>query len=316
MLQCGERMNERTSTREILNRTHEVFFRHFGKLVAPALIAGFLSYWANYAGRRMEHLIVGTLGGLFHGEPRALVMVIIIPVGVARVFVVWGVQLTLWGLAFAAVSQMVVSSGTAREVSPGNAVRTLVREPGWPALLQRLFWRLAVPGYVISVVSGVAGSWAYPWAAAHTWMPRVYHLDESQAQFAAQVFLFLLFGLIYLIYARRFLLAIPCPIAAGDEPVDPFIMSAQASRPWRVAIIGFCLVVWMTSGLGDSSLPLRLLGPGMIRPSLISILGVQLGISLLTSVPWAWLFVFLTEIAIDAEAGENPVIEMAPADAL
>lgn len=294
-------MNERTPTREILNRTNEVFFGHFSKLAAPALVAGFLSYWAIYGGRWLEHLAVSVLGGLFHGAPRALVMVVIIPVGVVRVFAVWGIQLVLWGLAFAAVSQMVVGSGAGGEVMPGNAFRALARQPGWLTLLQRLFWRLAVPGYVFSVVSGVFTFWADPWVQAHAWMPGVYHFEESQTRFVLQVFVFLLFGLSYLIYARRLTLAIPTPVAAGDEPVDPFIVSARVSQPWRGPIISACLAVWMISGLGDLYLPPILLGPGLIRPTVLASYAVWILVALVTSLPWAWLFVFLTEIAMDAE---------------
>jgi hypothetical protein len=44
-------MAERLSVREILNQTNEVFFRHFGKLVAPALV---YAAWRHAHGNVLE----------------------------------------------------------------------------------------------------------------------------------------------------------------------------------------------------------------------------------------------------------------------
>jgi hypothetical protein len=55
-----------------------------------------------------------------------------------------------------------------------------------------------------------------------------------------------------------------------------------------------------------------LLEPGMIRPTVIASYGVWIFVSLVTSVPWAWLFVFLTEMAMASTPEVVPLAEAMP----
>lgn len=103
------------------------------------------------------------------------------------------------------------------------------------------------------------------------------------------------------------------PIVAGDRPVDPFRDSAQASKPWRATIVVSCLLIWGVSQLVDLHLPSVLLGPGGIRPSVDASYTVYAAVSLATSVMWAWLFAFLTEIAIVSVPTEGESLSAVPA---
>jgi hypothetical protein len=71
-------------------------------------------------------------------------------------------------------------------------------------------------------------------------------------------------------------------------------------------------VVLGISNLGDLHLPSMLLGPGMIRPTLMASYAVWIFVSLVTSVPWAWLFVFLTQIAVVSPPEVVSVPEASP----
>ena len=70
-----------------------------------------------------------------------------------------------------------------------------------------------------------------------------------------------------------------------------------------------CLLVLAISNLGDLHLPPMLLGPGLIRSTVMASYAVWIFASLVTSVPWAWLFVFLTQIAIVSPPEVVPVVE-------
>jgi hypothetical protein len=215
-----------------------------------------------------------------------------------------GAEFMAWGAAFAALSWIVVSLKDGGSSSVGSAFGSVIHEPGMLSLLWRLCWRLVISGYLVMMASGAAGYWVFKWL----------HVDlvTPSGKFLSEIFSLLVFGFVYVVFVRRFTLAIPLPIAAGDVAIDPFPASGAASRPWRVPIIVSCLLVLGISNVGDSHLPPMLLEPGMIRPTVIASYGVWIFVSLVTSVPWAWLFVFLTEMAMASTPEVVPLAEAMP----
>lgn len=297
-------MAERLRVREILNRTNEVFFRHFGKMLAPALVAGFFSYWAGWSYSWLQKRLTYAVWRHAHGNVNAAIRGVVIP-GVALRLLLMGAELMAWGAAFAAISRMVVSTRDGEGGSLSSAFGSVVNEPGMLSLLWRLCWRLVFSGYLVMMASGAAGYWVFEQRLD-------VDLLTPRGRFGSEIFSLLVFGFVYVVFARRFTLAIPLPIAAGEIALDPFIASKEASRLWRAPIIVSCLVVLGISNLGDLHVPSMLMGPGMIRPTVMASYGVWIFVSLVTSMPWAWLFVFLTEIAMASTPEVVPGEEATP----
>jgi hypothetical protein len=218
-------MAQRLSVREILNRTNEVFFRDFGKLVAPALVAGFLSYWASWSMTWLQKRLTYAVWHHAHGNVDAAIRGVVIP-GVALRLLLMGAEFIVWGDAFAAISRMVVSAKDGGAGPLGSAIGSVIDEPGMLSLLWRLCWRLVLSGYLVMMASGAIGFW---------FLTRL-HVDllTPRGRFSSELFSLLVFGFVYVVFARRFALAIPLPIAAGEVAIDPFPESRR-----RVAHGGF-----------------------------------------------------------------------------
>ncbi|MGB7135689.1 MAG: hypothetical protein WBD46_10415 [Acidobacteriaceae bacterium] len=293
-------MDERTTTREILNRTNEVLLRRFGRIAIPALVAGFLSYWLAWGFSRVQHWLAYALWRDAHGNVDAAIRAAVIPGAVLRL-VSLAVTVLLWSVAFAAVSQVVIADRQGEDASPGHAYARLASEPGWASLLWRLCWRLAIPGFLLMTI--VAGPVGY-------WLLKSMHVpfDTAAGRLESEILSVLLFGIPYLLYVRHLTLAIPLPVVAGESPIDPLRASAEASKPWRTAIIVACLLVLGSSNLADLHLAPMLLRPELIQPTMTASYLVWIFVSLASSLLWAWLFVFLTEIAM----AESPAGEGAP----
>ena len=255
-------MNERTSTREILNRTNEVFLLHPGKIVAPALVAGFLGYWVSWSNGWLEGRLAYAIWRNAHGNINAATRGVVIP-GIAVRLLLLALTFLIWATAFAIVARMLVSSRKSGEFSLGYACRDLTHEAGWPSLLLRLCWRLVIPGYLLMMISAPVVYWAMT----------ILHLSirTVAGRMFSEMFSLVVFGFLYLLYAHRFALAIPLPLVAGDRPVDPFAASASASKKWRATIIVSCLLVWAVSSLGDLHLPRMLLKPGLVQPTVLAL---------------------------------------------
>ncbi len=296
-------MVERVRAREILNRTNEMFFRHFGKLVPPALLAGFIGYWAGWSNGWLQKRLSYVVWRHAHGNVNAAIRGVVIP-GVALRLVAMGAEFIVWGAAFAAISSMVVSLNEGGPGSLSSASRSVIDEPGMLSLLWRLCGWFVIPGYLVMMASGAIGLWFFTRLHVDLLTPR--------GRFCSEIFSLLVFGFVYAVFVRRFTLAIPLPLTADEAPIDPFLASRAASRPWRVPIIISCLLVLTISNLGDLHLPPMLLGPGLIRSTVMASYAVWILVSLATGVPWAWLFVFLTQIAIVSPPEVIPVVEATP----
>jgi len=297
-------MAERLRVREILNRTNEVFLLHFGKMVAPALVAGFLSYWLGWSYGWLQRRLTNSVWHHAHGNVNAAIRGFVIP-GVLLRLVLMGAQFIAWGVAFAVISGIVVSVRDGGSGSARGSFGSVIDEPGVLSLLWRLCWRLVISGYLVMMASGAIGYWFF----------KRIHVDllTPRGRFFSEVFSLLVFGFIYLVFVRRFSLAVPLPIAAREVAIDPLIASRTVSRPWRVPIILSCLLVLGISELGDLHLPSMLLEPGMIRPTAMASYAVWILVSLVTSVLWAWLFVFLTQIAVESAPEVVPPPDSTPA---
>lgn len=212
------------------------------------------------------------------------------------------VTILLWGVTFAAVSQMVIAYRRGERVSLVKACERVATETGWASLLWRLCGRLVVPGFLLMTIGG----------AAVYWLMKTMHVpfETSAGKLESELLSLLLLGIPYLLYVRRFTLSIPLAIAAEDAPIDPLSASAGATRVWRTPIVVTCLTIWGISNLADLHLPAMLLGPGLIRPTVISSYAVWILVSLATSLFWVWLFVFLTEIALAGNAAYQSAAEV------
>jgi hypothetical protein len=256
----------------------------------------------------LQHQLVFALWRHAHGNVNSAVQRVLIP-GLALRFLSVAVTFLLWAAGFAAISQMVISFRHGEGISPSRAYGRLVSQPGWGSLLWGLCWRLVIPGFLLmTLVAGPVGYWILTWMHIAAGTPT--------RRFESEILSLLLFGTPYLLYVRRFTLAVPLPIVAGDAPIDPLRASAQTSRRWRAVIIGACLVVLGLSNLGDAHLSAMLMAPGFIRPTVIASYAVWIFVSLATSLLWAWLFVFLTEIAIAEGGGEEVEPPASPSPAL
>lgn len=193
------------------------------------------------------------------------------------------------GIPFAILAQLVVDSRTEGGLSLGRACGRVAGQPGWGSLLWRLYWRLALPGYLLTMAIGGIGYWVLTSLGVD--------FRSAEGRFLSESLGLVLGNLVFLLYAYRFALAIPLPVVAGDQPVDPLLASSSAGKRWRVPIIVSCFVAWGISDLADLHGPAMLLAPGLIRPSMVASCLVYISIALTTSLPWAWLFVFLTEVA-------------------
>jgi hypothetical protein len=297
-------MAERLGVREILNQANEDSFQHFGKLVAPALVAGFLSYWVSWSNSWLQQRLSYAVWHHAHGNVNAAIRGVVLP-GVVLRLVMMGAEFMVWGAAFAVISAVVISAKDGESGSLSSAFRSVVNETGMLSLLWRLCWRLVLSGYLVMIASGAIGYW---------FLTRLHiNLLTPRGRFCSEIFSLLVFGFVYVVFVRRFTLAIPLPLATGEASIDPFPASRTASLPWRVPIIVSCLLVLAISNLGDLHLPSMLLGPELIRPSVTASYAIWVLVSLVTSVPWAWLFVFLTRVAIVSAPELVPVAEASPA---
>jgi hypothetical protein len=284
-------MHERPTAREILNRTNEVFLQNFGRIVAPALLAGLLDYWTSVGYSRIGHRIDYALFHHFRGDTIVAVRAVILP-GILLRLSMYAANTLFWGVAFAVIAQIVAASTTHESNQVPSGVRRLLQEPGWISLLWRLYLRLAIPGYLALMAS--TGSAA--------WLTQLFHLNLAlpRAQFQLELLVLILFGAVYMWYARRYTLSIPLPIVVRDAPIDPLSASAAASRRWRAPIIMSTFAVLFISNLCDYHLPRLFLASTSARPDLLGTYLIWMSVSLATSVLWAWLFTFLTEIALIA----------------
>jgi hypothetical protein len=298
-------MEEQASIREILNRTNEVLSRRFGSIAMPALVAGFTSYWLAWGSSRIQHRLAYLLWRGAHGNVDAAIRSVVIPGAALRLLSLAATAL-VWSVAFAAVSYIVIADRRGVDVSPGQACAGCASEPGWASLLWKLCWRMAIPGFLLMTI--VAAPVGY-------WLLKSMHVpfETAAGKLESEGLSLLLFGIPYLLYVRRLTLAIPLPIVAGESPIDPLRASAQASKPWRTAIIVACLLVWEISNLIDLHLAPMLLAPALIRPTVAASYAVWIFVSLATSLLWAWLFVFLTEIAMAEGRADEGAPEF-PAD--
>jgi hypothetical protein len=55
-----------------------------------------------------------------------------------------------------------------------------------------------------------------------------------------------------------------------------------------------------------------IMSPGLIRPTVLASYFVRILVALVTSILWAWLFVFLTEIAIAGAPDANAAVQPEP----
>ena len=200
--------------REILNRTNEMFFRHFWKLVAPALLAGFLGYWVGWSNGWLQKRLSYVVWRHAHGNANAAIRGVVIP-GVALRLVVMGAEFMVWGAAFAAISSMVVSLNDGGPGSLRSAFRSVSDEPGMLSLLWRLCGWLVISGYLVLIASGAIGFWFFTRLQVDLLTPR--------GRFCSEIFRFL-----FLVLFTRFLFGVlrlpsPCPSWLERHRSIPFL---------------------------------------------------------------------------------------------
>ena len=300
----------RPSIRLILRETNELFQKHFGRLIAPALIAAFAEYWANLGFASVQHRLSHAFATMWLANRSAASLLLAAPVGIARLFAQWAVQWLLWGIAFAATVNIITAIQGGRDSRLPIALRSAAYQRGLPSLLIRLYWRLTLSGYLLMIASAGLGVLIYKFTGPNAFPP--------QHRILLEVLLFPVLYPPYLLYAARFSLAIPALAISPEAETDPLRASIEKYRSWRAPILIACFTVIVLSAICDQYLPVFISSLSTQKLPYVASRTIWMLVSLATSLLWVWLFVFLTRLyqhAGDEPESRSDVIDSLP-DAL
>jgi hypothetical protein len=286
--------------RPVLRRSIEVFRNNWLLFLVPIFIIAFAELWSNIGFSHLRHSLTVSFWRHYWVGLRnpKLATLEVVPLGIAIQISIWFVQFYLWAFAFAAIAVLVLAQTQQYGITMSRAYFRALSLDGLPALLWRMFWRLAIAGYSATVVLGLLGYVLFKF------FPSVWHASFAGTSGQSIITGFgLLIFIPFFMYAYQFSLAIPCLAYQPGNAYTALADSIHRSRFWGWKIWLACYGVAVVSGEIDRLLPAYVYSLSTLPlPSLTKTL-IATMISSATGLLWAWLFVFLTLLAI----AETPV---------